>query len=1115
MTKFKERYDKLNDKQKDAVDTIDGPVLVLAGPGSGKTELLAIRTANILQKTDTLPSSILLLTFTDSASFNMRERLVTLIGEQAYRIGIYTFHSFASDIISKYPEYFFDEAKFLPATDIDQINIVQNIIKELPRKNPLSKFHPEMGHVYLKDVISSIKDLKKGGLTPELFFEKLKQNKINLLELNNAFKTLEEISGKRKYSELMSTYIAIFKNLENIYSKNKNSLAKVLLSTLELAINNASEEEKSTHLTAWKNAYTKKIDGKFICKDAEPGKQEKLEALLGVYTMYQKELNKKGVFDFEDMILLVLEALQKFENLRFDLQEKIQYVMIDEFQDTNDAQFLLVKNILNSLVNEGRPNVLAVGDDDQAIFKFQGAELNNVFTFKNSFIQTKVINLNKNYRSSQDVLDFARNIILKAVDRLEVRDKSVSKEIIAANLEVNKGNIISKSFNSEIFEFEYVARQINDLLKTGVEANEIAVICRKHDQLRKLTLVLNANKIPYSYSKQENVLDKRHVIEILTILKFLNSYTESSDESLLPEILTYDFWQLERLEIWKIAELVKKGTEILGIDGLEKKWVKLTWLEAMQKSSNSHIVDISKFLIQLIVKSRSTPLEYLIDEIIGTTEFLKTDSEYEDMDNFAATPIGTFNSPYKKYYFNNERFVHNKPEYLDFLFSLRTFIGALRGFHQGKVLYATNISEFMDTYTNNNLTLSVVSPFATSENAVSLLTAHKAKGLEFEYVFLLSVDQGIWKRAGFSRKISFPTDLPLSADTDNDDDKIRLLYVAVTRAKHTLYITNHSQKLEYLVETTTKLNAKPDTNQDLADETIDSLQLKPQKIFLEDEKILLKRLLENYKMPVTHLTNFLNFTKVGPEKFIEQNLLRFPQAMSASAAYGSAMHAAVEFVFIVFKKNNKIPELTKIIDVFRNNLERARLPETDFKKFMESGEENLKIYIENLIQRKINPETKVEVKFNNEGVNFDGVQVTGNIDKMEFLSDEIIVTDLKTGESLSDWEEGNEKFSDYEKVKLHFYQYQLAFYALLIENSKTYNFYKIKVGNIEFLEANNFGKIIILPLEITSELKNRVQKLTKIVYEKIQNLDFPDTSRYSQNIKGILEFEEDLINGKL
>jgi len=175
-----------------------------------------------------------------------------------------------------------------------------------------------------------------------------------------------------------------------------------------------------------------------------------------VYSIYQDELYKNGLYDFEDMILLAVKALQDNGSIRADLQEKFQYIMIDEFQDTNESQFQLVLELCKNSYLGDNPNVLAVGDDDQAIYKFQGAELNNIYSFVKNFKSTKTIVLDKNYRSTQTILDFARNVILKAEDRLEVRDKNIFKNLVASSPKYNEdipvGEIKIQKFDSEISE---------------------------------------------------------------------------------------------------------------------------------------------------------------------------------------------------------------------------------------------------------------------------------------------------------------------------------------------------------------------------------------------------------------------------------------------------------------------------------------------------------------------------------------------------------------------------------------------------------------------------------------------------------------------------------------
>jgi phosphohistidine swiveling domain-containing protein len=189
------------------------------------------------------------------------------------------------------------------------------------------------------------------------------------------------------------------------------------------------------------------------------------------------------------------------------------------------------------------------------------------------------------------------------------------------------------------------------------------------------------------------------------------------------------------------------------------------------------------------------------------------------------------------------------------------------------------------------------------------------------------------------------------------------------------------------------------------------------------------------------------------------------------------------------------------------------LPKNEYEKYLKEGIKKLEDYVKYLKKRKILPNTKVEVKFKNENVTIGNCVLAGNVDRMEFVSDnEIIVTDLKTGDAYESFDEVG--LADYEKIKLHFYKYQLAFYSLLIENSRSYSKYKVRAGNLEFVESNKKGVIVVLPLSIDEEIKERLKRLIAVVCEKIHKLDFPDTTQYPNTFKGILQFEEDLLSGK-
>ena len=1170
--RFEARLAGLNAEQRNAVDTIDGPLLVVAGPGSGKTELLSLRTANILKVAQVSPNNILLLTFTDSGAKNMRERLVGLIGEAGYKVAVYTFHSFASDIMGRYAEHFFNGANFRPSTDIERIGIIENILSEMKRDTKLSSKHPDMGYTYLSDIMSCISGLKKGNLSPDEWRKKINILKIECEEVNKIVsEKFLEIKGKSKTEVLLPVYTSIYDELNILLQKSvENKIAKYLLSVLELELKQTAETGKTSNLTNFKNDYFIFEDKseRFILKDSKEEKIQKWLELAEVYEKYMYQMNKLGLYDFDDMIFKVGRELEKNNTLRNELEEKYQYIMIDEFQDTNDAQFALVKNLTSNEINEGRPNVMAVGDDDQAIFKFQGAELDNINKFIKSFIDVKLITLDKNYRSTQNILDSARSLITKIEDRLEVRYVGqINKKIKASNkklLEENEGKIIEKSFENIHSEMDYVCTEIKSILNSGVKANEISVISRSHANLKGLVEIMNEYKIPFSYEKKENVLDKLPIKELVNIVYFVNSAFDGHKDDLLPEIMSYKFWNIDRLEIWRIAEKVKAGEISMGDVG-EKVYKKLSWLTVMSQSENTQIKNIANFLITLSSDAKEMPLTHLLDKIIGTNEW-EIDNGVDDSDETNDPSLGdgeqrpeeviSFASPFREFYFGKENFDHNKPEYLEFLFALRTFMGALREYKSGEMLYAKDLEEFVSIYKNNqNLTLTLASPFATSHESIVLQTAHKSKGLEYEYVFIINSDESEWNGRKRSNKIGMPINLKLLPSNDELSDRTRLYYVAMTRAKHTLYITHNSEKFSALYSeddtntglTPTISKAEGGTASNLSKELVNSLHIKPTQILLQDEKILLKRLLENYKMPVTHLINYLNIGKVGPDKFIEQNLLRFPQAMSPSSVYGSAMHEAMQNYYLYFKKYQKLASNEKLIEFYTNALGHGTLTKIDHDKYLESGIKNLNIYIEDLKNRKddymsggIKSSDMVEVNFANEGVRIGIAEASGKIDKMSFKGDTIKVTDLKTGKSFDNWEATS---SAYDKIKLHFFKYQLAYYYLLIKNSRTYSNYKVEHGYIEFLEAdysiknktgNKKDNINILEFNLMStegiEIINRVEKLTNIVYGKIINLDFPDVTSYklknqkSKNadeekeevtLGDILKFEEDLLSGNI
>jgi DNA helicase-2/ATP-dependent DNA helicase PcrA len=1244
-SQFETRYKKLNKAQKQAVDTIEGPLLVVAGPGSGKTEILSLRVAKILKETQSLPSNILCLTFTDSASVNMRERLAKLIGQEAYRVAIHTFHSFAVDIIQKYPEFFYKGAIFTPVDPISKIAILEEIFEKLPYSNPLSSSHPEQGFVYLGDTANIIGNLKKAGITEDELDVILAQNEMQAGRVSEILSPIvEKRVSESVIAELEQARMQILKEdadiagLANADSAQESlkgalkgiaaaeiisqktgihSLYKAVALSLEEALIKRAETEKNEPISKWKEKWFKKDDSnQKVFRDILSG--EKMKAVAHIYREYRHIMHTRCLFDFDDMILDLISAIELNPRLRYDLQEQYQYILVDEFQDTNNAQMRIVKLIADAPVHEGHPNIMVVGDDDQAVYKFQGAELSNILNFQTIFKDVSVVNMTANYRSTQDILDIATHVIRKGEHRLENLIPQLEKTLISSNPEIKKGSIIHKVFDTSLHEFHYVSRRIRALIDQGAEPKEIAVIARKHKQLESLVPYLQGAGVPIRYEREQNVFEQPHIVQLILMARFINSLsakdTSEADEY-LPKILAFPFWQLPRMTVWNISKKAYADRK--------------TWLECMLENEATR--PIAEFFIELGERATHEALESVLDTMIGAHVQLVQESEDEeegdgraagedgekegtgdngndanknarrDVDNSSMRDEdGKLVSPFKTYYFSKERFNHARAEYLSFLSSLRVFVRALREY-KGKrgvreSLYIQDLVDFVDIHEKNNIALNDQSPFANATDAVNLLSSHKAKGLEFDTVFVLSCTDDIWAGRGLSNKITMPANMPIEPAGDTEDDQLRLFYVALTRAKRNLYLTSYKVKddgkqsmmLRFLttddstrggadvsgkdiaaaklgkdIDGTKVVNADDKLEKDIlkklyepesGDEETFASNYVPETHelltaswllyhtppFFGEEESLLKSLLERYQLSVTHLNNYLNVTKGGPRLFLEQNLLRFPQAKSPSGAYGSAIHKTLERFSIKLRhggrgagdmqNGSERATLDEVLAWFSEYLAHERLSKQDFKQYADRGASALTKFYE-AKQSDFSPEDKTEVNFKDQGVilqstgtgmeiGADGVSrsrgtdahITGKIDRIiQMGGGKIVVCDFKTGKAKKEWAPKGE----YEKIKLHEYERQLLFYKLLIDNSRDYkNMYTVSGGKLMFVEPLPNGQVVELHLDFDEEKLDRVRRLACVVYKKITELDFPDTSKdrgYGEKLEDIIAFEDSLL----
>jgi len=1072
---FEERYNKLNKEQKNAVDTIDGPVLVVAGPGTGKTELLSLRTANILKQTDTLPSSILCLTYTDSASFNMRKRLINLIGPDAYKVAIHTFHSFGTEIINQNQNYFQYGSKPETADEIIQIQILEKLIKKLPLTDKLRTKSPDGEFVYLKSIKERIQDMKKEGITSQKLIETIEQDE-------KVIKTIEP-----KIKEIFSSRIGA-KTIDetgNFLSNLPPDIQKYpIIETLSNAYKEALSIKKATPITKWKSKFLKKDHYKNdILKDSE--KIEKLKTLAKIYEEYRAELLKKGYHDYEDMIMETIKALKNNLDLKYTIQEKYLYVMVDEFQDTNGAQMQLLNEILNTELTENRPNILAVGDDDQSIFKFQGATIKTIQKFQKKYTNTKTITLIKNYRSTQNILDIATKIIKQGENRLENIYPELIKKTLQAHTQEN-GEIIEKELKTEFEEEVFIAKTIKNS-KTKLE--EIAIIAPKHKHLENIAKVLTYYKIPISYEKKQDLLKTELIIEILDTMQFtislLNNKTEEADD-LLPKILSAKYLEIPAHTIWETSTKAYKE--------------KTGWLETMLNSEDEKIKNLTDFLTELAKYSKTETAEEIIDRII--------------------------NYKYKDYYFNQNNFENNTYDYLTFLKALEALIRKFRSTKTNGIFTTEKAIELINLHKTHKIGLYYSTYFKNEDSAVNLLTVHKAKGQEFNTTFVIQCQENEWTKGRNNSKLSFTNSMPISSEKETTDDHLRKFFVAITRAKRKLYITSHEyningkgeNKLNFLtdiktekrqgvhgdkIKIMTKEFAKEEKIQDLYEEKFKIEKTQPLNA---EKKDLLKSIVKNYKLSVTHLNNFIDVVNGGPQKFLQQNLLRFPQPKNINGIYGTAIHSALYKAQKTLQQKNQLVKSEELIDFFKRDLKSQHINNKTLQKLIEKGTTQLPKY---WAKRKNNfNKTDIpEFDFRQQEVVIGNANITGKIDKMQInkKNKEITVIDYKTGKPINTFKGSKEKGLKNKN--------QLIFYKLLVENSQYFGGeFKVHSGALEFIEADEKTNDT-LELNITQEDVEKLTALIKAVYQKIIDLDFPNIDKYTKGISGTTEFIEDLING--
>jgi len=980
---MKERYKNLNDEQKKAVDHIDGPCLVLAGAGTGKTETISLRIANLIKKGHCLPSEILCLTFTKSGKIAMQNRLIEILGESAYYVEIHTFHSFCYDIISKNKEIFSDfKESEIDGDGLESAVLLKQIFDDLPGNSALRPFGDDMYFFY--DVQSKISSLKQEGITPDKF-DKIRKNFYN--EFNSCKNLLEEFTSMNaRKKEFDDNFVDNFLEVLGVQGPTIQNISKGFFKT---AINKMSNRKKA-------NTEFKKKLNLWVKKKIK--NEKKIKEFTFIYSEYQKRGTDKGIYDFGDLIVQVLD---KFDNNKLflkDIQESFRFLLVDEFQDSSGAQNKIIYKIAENDDEKNNPNIFAVGDDDQSIYRFQGAKLENIYEFRNKYKNINEINLIKNYRSGQTILDSAENVIKNNQQRIKNDGRLI------ASLEKSTNRIQFYQASTNEAKIYLLSEKIKELVSNGAKYSNIAILCRKNQKIRDIANILLKQNIPYSFAKGENILKFIEIEKIIDIFKFIVNQKKGN----LFKILNMDFFGFDILDIQGLYN----GRDCKNLDILKK----IKYNEKFKSFYDK---------LHILIKASRNETLVKFFEIFMQNGFLE--------------------------YYENK-----KPKFLNAIYTL--FL-SIKEFYVQKTKTKESINlkaycKYLDLLDLFSKEIKEKKAEA-SENSVKLMTVHGAKGLEFDNIFIVDLSSKVWETSRNMEKISFPDGiLKNSNKSEKTEDERRLFYVALTRAKKNCFLItaelndreNKLIKSMFLCEIGDENLETKETSFYENTKKINAIFLKKEKKFDIDENA--KNKLRNFVLSFSSLESYLKCHK----KFYYERILRVPMADNKNLLMGNCVHFALEEYVKKFKKKSIPPSddflMKKIIEV----LEKSNLKKDEKNLIYKEIKSFLPEYVE---QRKGDFAScfEAEYNFNKEKINILGINITGKLDRMDLLlpsKKDICIVDYKTGNPNSIRNKNSLK-------KGGNFHRQIAFYKLLCDNSTLFN-WNFVYGEIDFVRTNEDGK---------------------------------------------------------
>ncbi|GAA4020355.1 ATP-dependent DNA helicase [Hymenobacter fastidiosus] len=928
VSAFATEFARLNAAQRRAVEHPDGPVLVVAGPGTGKTQLLAARVAWLLQHPELQVQApeILCLTYTEAAAHNMRQRLLRFIGPEAHRVAIHTFHSFCHQLIQENADYF-GYHDLAPVSGLETEDVLRQLIDALPAGHVLRRVG-EAAYYEVPRLSKLFAVMKKEGWSPAHLAEAIR---IHVEELPNRAEYQYKNSSAGKYS---------------------------------------------------------KGDPRQGLIDDETKRMAALAAGVEQFEPYREALRARSRYDFDDMLGWTLQAFAEQPELLLRYQERYQHILVDEYQDTNGAQ----NRILHTLASYwDNPNIFAVGDDDQSIFRFQGASVANVLDFTRQYPHAAVVVLEDNYRSSAAVLQAATALIERNQERLVGQLPGLSKMLHARHpifADAATPPAIRR-FPSPLHEAAYIAAELEALHRAGFPLHQCAVLSHDHGQVDDLATLLTVRGVPFARRRKVNILAEEPLARGLrAILTYLAAELQQAHggEPHLFQLLHLDALRLAPIDCARLAAGLRRHNQGLPLEQRLRwrEWLfqvtETPELAATLQLSPEALTALGRVVALLerwLTEAASLPLPAL--------------SEHICLETLLPHQLAT----------------HPQPDHL--LDVVRTLLQFVRTeCRRQPMLTLEGLLEVMVTLERLREGLPLERSTGTASAGVQLLTAHGAKGLEFERVWLIGCHQSVWLKTKAGASFTLP-DALLPGSTDSPiEEARRLFFVGLTRAQEHLLISTCVQDqagkgladCEFITELQQYAGLTITDVAVPADELLraqrELLPPPPPPAALPDFRIL-DELLADYSLSATHLHAYLKC----PMAFYYEQVLRVPSPRNERLHFGSSMHYALEQAFRQAQADASLrfPDAETLATTFADHFRRSRheLPVTTYERYLHHGRTLLAGYharyaatwpatavVEHIVRRAVLPS---------------GIVLNGKLDRLDPRADGRghDVLDYKTG----------------------------------------------------------------------------------------------------------------------